>query len=45
MVEEADIGVTWIAKLTVGAKGDELEISDDIDTLLQYVDEQTRVTI
>ncbi|XP_053408052.1 tubulin--tyrosine ligase-like [Mercenaria mercenaria] len=45
MVAEEGKDVIWIAKHTSGAKGDGIQISDNIDSLLEYVDDQSKAFV
>ncbi|KAL4238121.1 hypothetical protein ACF0H5_002833 [Mactra antiquata] len=43
--EEGDKNVVWIAKHTSGAKGEGIKISDDINNLLDFVDQQDKAFV
>ncbi|XP_052274880.1 tubulin--tyrosine ligase-like isoform X2 [Dreissena polymorpha] len=45
LVTEEGSSVAWIAKITSGAKGDGIKISDNVEELLQYVDSHDRAFV
>ncbi|XP_052766867.1 tubulin--tyrosine ligase-like [Mya arenaria] len=45
LTQEEGSSVAWIAKVTAGAKGDGIKISDDVHTLLEYVDQQEKAFV